>query len=93
MALSGNERSAEPAKMRRLDRAYAARLANFMRQSRKVCQRGVQLCNSDKVFFPVHILVDEGREDPNTSESGSSSACQQNAILWRFAGVPMMAQH
>ena len=37
-----------------------------MHRSRKFCQ-GVQL-NFDNVFF----LVDEGREDPNTTKRGSS---------------------
>ena len=36
-------------------------------------------------------LVDEGREDPNTTLSGPSLARQRNAI--KIAGVPMMAQH
>ena len=57
--------------------------------------------NFDNVF-----LVDEGREDPSTTISGPSKARQRNAIYgpssarqlnaiikWRFAGVPMMAQH
>ena len=57
----------------------------FMRGSRKFCQRGPN--------FDVIFLVDEGREDPSTTISGSSSARQRNAIKWRFAGVPMMAQH
>ena len=39
------------------------------------------------------IFVDEGREDPSTTISGLSSARQQNAIKWRFAGVPIMVQH
>ena len=56
-----------------------------MHGSRKFCQRG---SNFDKVF-----LVDEGREDPSTTIRGPSSARQRNAIRWRFAGVPMMAQH
>ena len=38
------------------------------------------------------FLVDERREDPKSTKSGPSSARQRNAI-WRFAGVPMMAQH
>ena len=54
-----------------------------MRGSRKFCQRG-----SKFDFF----LVDDGREDPNTTISGPSLACQQNAIKWQFAGMPMMAQ-
>ena len=55
-----------------------------MRGSRKFRRRG-----SNFDFF----LVDEGREDPSTSISGPSSAYKQNAIKWRFAGMPMMAQH
>ena len=39
------------------------------------------------------FLVDEGREDPSTIISGPPSARQQNAIKWRFAGMPMMAHH
>ena len=39
------------------------------------------------------FLVDEWREDPKTTLSGPSSACQQKAIKCRFAGVPLMAQH
>ena len=52
----------------------------IMRESRKFCQRGSNFDN----FF----LVDEGRKDPNTI-SGRSTA----HLKWRFAGVPMMAQH
>ena len=37
-------------------------------------------------FLFVCFLVDEGEEDPSTAISGSS-------FKWRFAGVPMMAQH
>ena len=45
------------------------------------------------IFFIYFLLVEEGRGDPSTTISGPSSAHQQNAIKWRFAGVPMMAQH
>ena len=38
-------------------------------------------------------IIDEGREDLSTIISGPSSARQQNAIKWRSAGGPMMAQH
>ena len=48
--------------------------------------RGYQLLQ----FF---LSVDEGREDPSTTISGPSSVRQRNAIKWRFAGMPMMAQH
>ena len=57
----------------------------FMRGPRKFCQRG---SNFDKVFF----LFDQGRADSSTI-SRPSSAHQQNAIKWCFAGVPMMTQH
>ena len=30
------------------------------------------------------FLVDEGREDPNTTISGTSSTCQQNANAFRW---------
>ena len=56
-----------------------------MRGPRKFCQRG---SNSDNVF-----LVDERRMDPNTNNSGPSSARQRNAIKWHFAGGPMIAKH
>ena len=55
----------------------------FMRGSRKVCQRG---SNFDR-FFYFDFLVDKGREDPNTTISGPLSAHQRNtikiAIHWR----------
>ena len=37
--------------------------------------------------------VDEGREDSSATISRLSLTRQRNAINWRFAGVPMMAQH
>ena len=43
------------------------------------------------LFF--FFLVDESREDPSTTISGPSEARQRNAIKWRFAGMPLMAQH
>ena len=33
------------------------------------------------------FIVDERKEDPNTTKSGPSS------LKWRFAGGPMMGQH
>ena len=44
--------------------------STFHVRIQKVLSEGVQL------FF----LVDEGREDQNTTKSGPFSACQQNAI-------------
>ena len=49
------------------------------------CQRG---SNSD-VF--VDVFFDEGRKDPDTTINWPSSACQRNAVIWRFAGGPTMA--
>ena len=49
----------------------------FMRGSRKFCQRG---SNFDNSFFVCFFLVDEGKEDPNTTISGPSWARQRNAI-------------
>ena len=57
----------------------------LMREPRKFRKRG---SNFDIVF-----LVDEGREDPNTTISGPLSARQRNTIKWRVTGVSMMAQH
>ena len=51
--------------------------------------RGSRWCNFDNLF----PLVEEGRDDPSTTISGPSLARQRNAIKWRFAGVPMIAQH
>ena len=50
-----------------------------MRGSRKFFQRG---SNSDNVFF--RFLVAEGKEDPNTTKSGPSSARQRSGILMAF---------
>ena len=52
-----------------------------MRGSRKFCQRGSKF---DNVFYSISFYVDEGREDPNTTISGPSSACQRNAIEMAF---------
>ena len=53
--------------------------------SRMFCQRGVTLTYA--------FLVDEGREDPNTTISGPALAPSKTLFKWHFAGVPMMAQH
>ena len=59
--------------------------AKPMRGFRTLCQRG---SNFDKFFFLFFGGVNEGREDPN--------ATIRRAIIglkWRFAGVPIIAQH
>ena len=52
---------------------------SIMCGSRKFCQKG---SNSDQVFSDklMLFLVDEGREELNTTLSGPSLACQQKAI-------------
>ena len=58
-----------------------------MRGSRKFCRKR---SNFDNVSF----LVDEGREKPNTTLSGPSSARRRNAIKmafrWRADDVPTL---
>ena len=54
----------------------------IMRGSSKFCQRG---SNSDNVFFFFFFFFvggggEEGREDPNSTESGPSLARQRNDI-------------
>ena len=53
------------------DHSKQQNIQSSMRGSRKFCQRGSYF---DKVF-----LVDEGREDPNTTISGSLSAFRWRA--------------
>ena len=57
-----------------------------MRGSRKFCQRGSN--------FEAFFLVDEGREDPNTTKSGPPLARQRNAIEiafhWRVDDGPTL---
>ena len=54
-----------------------------MCESRKFCQRGGGP-NLTMFFFCFVFLVDEGREDSNTTISGPSSARQRNAIKIAF---------
>ena len=56
-----------------------------MRGSRKFCQRG---SNLDNVF-----LVWWGRNYPNTTISGPSSATSKPHFKWRFTGIPIMAKN
>ena len=63
------------------------RLRRLMHGPRQLCQRG---SNYDNLF-----LVDEWRTDPNTTLSGQYNHrhASETPFKWRFAGVPMMAQH
>ena len=54
-----------------------------MRGSKNFCQRG---SNFDNVF--CCFLVDERRDDQNTTKSGPSSARQRNAIYIAFCWRP-----
>ena len=56
-----------------------------MRGSRKFCQRG---SNYDNV-----LIVDEERDDPNTTKTGHYRPASKTPLKWRFAGGPMMTQH
>ena len=56
----------------------------IMRGSRKFCQRGSN-------FATFIFKVDEGREGPDTTLNGPSSA--PSGTPFNFAGVPMMVQH
>ena len=58
-----------------------------MRGSRKFCKRG---SNFDSYFV---FLVDKRRDGLNTTISGDRWPTRKTPFKWRFAGVPMMAQH
>ena len=61
-----------------------------LRGTRTFCQRE---SNSGKgFFFFFFFFFYEGKEDPKSTKRRQSSARQRNAIKWRFAGGPMMAQ-
>ena len=51
-----------------------------MRESRKFCQWGSNFDGFFCFFFYFIFLVDEGREDLDTTINGPSSAGQRNAI-------------
>ena len=59
-----------------------------MRRSRKIFQRGFNFDYDLK----KKILVDEGREDPNTTISGPSSAGQWNANIECWLGSFVVLQ-
>ena len=50
-------------------------------------------CADPESFDRVFLVDGEGRVDHNTTKSGPSSTHQRNAIGWRFASGPMVAQH
>ena len=50
-------------------------------QIQKVSSVGI---NSDNIFFSYFLLVDEGKEDQNTTKSGLSSLRHLSAILMAF---------
>ena len=58
-------------------------IMNFMRQSRKFCQRGPNLITFFYLFF-YSFLVDWGIEDPNTTINEPPSARQRNVIKLAF---------
>ena len=74
--------------MRRLTRAFAARIHKgwTCADPESFFQRGP---NFDRVF--QSILVDEWIQIPQ--KSGHHRPANETPFKWRFAGVPMMAQH
>ena len=44
-------------------------------------------------LFIFIYLVGEGREDLNITITGHHRPASETPFKWRFAGVPMMAQH
>ena len=59
-------------------------------RNQNVLPEGVQLWQG--FFFFFFFFFYEGKEDPKSTKRRQSSARQRNAIKWRFAGGPMMAQ-
>ena len=57
------------------------------------CADPESFVRADPTLTMFVFKVDKGREDPSPTLSGPSSARQRNAIEWRFAGMPMNAQH
>ena len=55
----------------------------------KVLSEGVQLCNSDNVFF---VSFFRGERIQISLKSGHHRPVSETSFKWRFAGVPMMAQ-
>ena len=55
--------------------------SGFIPEPRKFCQRGSNSATLTTLFF-LYFLVDEGRGDPNTTESGPSSVCHSLAGRW-----------
>ena len=42
---------------------------------------------------PMIFLIDEGKEDPNATINGHRQPANETPFKWRFADVPMIAQH
>ena len=66
-------------------RLFNTNVVNGMHGSRKFCQR--------ESNFDVVFLVDEGRDDPNTSFKRGIIGSPAKRHFWHFAGALMMAQH
>ena len=66
----------QPTQLQRLARIV-------MGGSRKFCQMGSKLDVFLLLFFLFFFMVDEGREETNTTISVPSSPRQRNAIRWR----------
>ena len=62
-------------------------MCNFTLNSEAAHARIQKILSEEAQLWQRFILVDEGREDPNTTESGLLS------LKLRFTGGPKMAQH
>ena len=60
----------------------------FKMHIQNVCQKESNSSTLTRLFV-LEGVVDEGKDDPNTTESGPLSALQR----WRFSSGPMMARH
>ena len=61
-------------------------IVHYKRGSRKFCQRG---SNTDNVFF----LVDGMERVEMPLKMGHNRPASETTLKWRFAGVPIIAQH
>ena len=60
--------------------------------TKHACADPENFARGDPARLLTTFFVGEGREHPNTTKSGTSSAHQQKLIKMAFAGGPIMAQ-
>ena len=72
---------------------WSVKIVFTIRLLRRVCTDPESFAIGDPTLPTVFFIVDEGRDEPNTTISGPASAHQQTPLKWRFTVVPLMAQH